>query len=148
MATLDRRVQVLMPDEATVFLYAIGQPSPFKHSCADILRAIAGREIQSATSVEVLQEILHVYTRRNRRADAIAVARSLAEQVTQLLPITPAVFAHALTVHDRFPQLTAKDSLHTATLYHFGLPHIVTADRHFDNLPGIVRIDPLDWRNR
>ncbi len=134
--------------DTNVFIYAIGQPSSFKQPCAEILRAIAGREIQSATSVEVLQEILHVYSRRNRRAEAVELARTLAGQVTQLLPITQAVFAHALTIHSRFPQLTAKDSLHTATVYHFGLTHILSAERHFDGLPGITRIDPLDWEKR
>ena len=134
--------------DTNVFVYAIGQPSPFKQPCAEILRAIAGRKIQSATSVEVLQEILHIYSRRNRRAEAVELARTFGGQVTHLLPITQAVFTHALTIHSRFPQLTAKDSLHTATIYHFGLTHILSADHHFDGLPGITRIDPLDWKER
>ena len=131
--------------DTNVFVYAVGQPGPLKQPCAEILRSIASREIQSATSVEVLQEILHVYSRRNRRAEAVTVARTLAGQVTQLLPITQAVFIHALTIHSRFPQLTAKDSLHAATLYHFGLTHILSADHHFDGLPGITRIYSLGW---
>lgn len=134
--------------DANIVVYAVGHPHVLKSPCVTILDALAKRSVVSATNVEVLQEILHIYSRRGERNFAIEMARNLSILVTTLYSVTPGDFTRALTLHSQHQRLTARDSLHLASLYNNGITHILSADRHFDGLPGITRIDPLDWQNR
>jgi hypothetical protein len=132
--------------DANIIMYAVGAQHPFKMPCAQIITDIGNRLIDSVTSVEVLQEILHRYTALKRRADAVSVTHDFVLLVTKVLPITIAEVERALQLHQQYVSLTARDSIHAATLYNHGLSHILTADTHFDGLPGITRVDPNDWQ--
>ncbi len=132
--------------DANVIMYAVGAAHPLKAPCAQIMADIGDQQIRSVTSVEVLQEILHRFSALKRRHDAITIVQRLAFLVDEVLPITPADMKRALTVHQQFDELMVRDSLHAATMLNHGLTRIVTADAHFDGLPGIVRIDPRHWQ--
>jgi uncharacterized protein len=134
--------------DANIVVYAVGQPHILKTPCIEVLASLARRTVLSATSVEVLQEILHIYSRRGRRTFAIEMARNLASLVTTLYSVTPNDFTRALTLHSQHPLLTARDSIHLASMYNNDLTHILSADHHFDGIPGITRIDPMDWKER
>jgi hypothetical protein len=41
--------------------------------------------------------------------------------------------------------LQARDSVHAAVMLGRHVPFIISADRHFDGLPGITRIEPAAW---
>lgn len=131
--------------DANILIYAVGAPSLHKESCAEVLRAVADYRLRAVTSVEVLQEILHLYTRRNQRAQAVMLAEELAGLVEEVLPLTEADFRRALHLHTQFPWLSARDSLHAAVMYGNDLAQILTVDAHFDGLPGIERIAPDAW---
>jgi predicted nucleic acid-binding protein len=40
------------------------------------------------------------------------------------------------------PQLGVRDAVHAATALHNDIERILTADRVFDGIPGITRVDP------
>ncbi len=43
----------------------------------------------------------------------------------------------------------ARDCVHVAVMRAHNLSHIISVDRDFDRIPGIVRLDPLDlYRQR
>jgi predicted nucleic acid-binding protein len=47
--------------------------------------------------------------------------------------------------------LSARDLLHAAVMTRIGADQIVSADRGFDRLPDLTRLDPaelVDWRAR
>jgi len=134
--------------DANIVVYSVGKPHFMKAPCLAILEDMARRSVTSATNVEVLQEILHIYTRRGEHTFGIEMARNLSVLVTTIYSVTPEDFARALTLHSQYSRLTARDSLHLASLYNNRITHIVSADHHFDGLPGIVRIDPLGWEVR
>jgi predicted nucleic acid-binding protein len=134
--------------DANILVYSVGKPHILKSPCLAIIEDMARRTVTSATNVEVLQEILHIYSRRGERSFGIEMAHNLSTLVTTIYSVTPEDFARALTFQRQYPQLTARDSLHLASLYNNGITHIVSADHHFNNLPGIIRIDPLDWESR
>ncbi|MEM7129971.1 MAG: type II toxin-antitoxin system VapC family toxin [Chloroflexota bacterium] len=131
--------------DANILMYAIGREHPLKKPSIQLLRNCVENVYFTYTNVEVLQEILHRYTRLGERIRAIEASERLAKLVVQVLPITVENFSYALTLHKQYPQLTARDSIHAATLLQHNLTHMVSADRHFDNIPGFIRIDPADW---
>jgi len=131
--------------DTNIIMYAVGASHPLKAPCAQILIDVGNQLIPAVMNVEVLQEILHRYTSLRRRVDAIRVARDLIMLASEIYPITLSEIERALQIHLLYPALTARDSIHAATMYNQGLTHILSADAHFDGLPGIIRIDPLNW---
>ena len=43
-----------------------------------------------------------------------------------------------------YPALSARDAIHLAAAQEAGVNRIVSADRHFDLVEDVVRVDPLD----
>lgn len=101
-------------------------------------RAISVGE-RLVTDVEVLQEILHRYVAINRR-DAIEPATAaLLGVVDEVYPIELEDESRAAAIVGA-GRLTARDALHLAVMQRRGIVQIMTFDRAFDELPGIVRI--------
>jgi predicted nucleic acid-binding protein len=93
----------------------------------------------------VLQEILHRYTALGQRARAAEVARLFLEVVPEALPITKDTFLLSIELHLSYTAIQARDALHAAVMQQHGIERIISADRHFDGLPGLTRLDPLSW---
>ena len=56
----------------------------------------------------------------------------------------------AAALADQYPGLSARDLLHAAVMRRLGVERIISADRDFDRLPGIIRLDPSavdEWEN-
>jgi predicted nucleic acid-binding protein len=87
----------------------------------------------------VLQEILHRYVSIHR-LDAVEPAmRSIIEIVDQVFPIerTDVELARDIVLEAR---LYARDAIHVAVMRRRGVDRIMSFDRGFDQVPGIVRI--------
>lgn len=123
-------------------MYAVGVEHAFKAPCIAILESIAQGELKAVTDVEVLQELLHRYTALGQRERAVEVCRLFLQVVPDVLTVTSEIIRRALELHHQFSQLQARDSLHTAVMLEYQITHIISADRHFDGIPGIVRVDP------
>ena len=131
--------------DANVPMYAVGVEHPLKGPCVAILEAIARGQLQAVTDAEVLQELLHRYTALGERTRAVEVCRLFLQVVPEVLPITGEVIEEALELHLQYPQLPARDSLHWAVMRCHDLRHLISADRHFDGLPDLERLDPAAW---
>jgi predicted nucleic acid-binding protein len=131
--------------DANIPMYAAGTPHPLRAPCQEITLAIADGSLDVVTDVEVIQEILHRYTSIGQRMRAVALAREFAALVGAILPVTSVEMTLSIDLHVAHQRLTARDSLHLAVMRLNQLTAILSADRHFDELPGIERIDPVEW---
>jgi len=128
--------------DANVLMYAIGRDHPYKAPCIEVLRQIEQEAIRVASSVEVLQEILHRY-RSLREYEVAATAftqfKALCEDI---LPVEPGDVDRAFLILEETPELAVRDAIHAATMHHHGLKKILSTDTHFDLLEQIARVDP------
>jgi hypothetical protein len=130
--------------DANVPMHAAGRPHPLRIPCQRALEAVVLGRVSIASDVEVVQEILHRYTASGQRGRAIALARAFTDLLDELYPVGRADIELAMELHAR-PELPARDSLHWAVMQRNGIDTILTADRHFEALPGITRVDPPEW---
>ena len=130
--------------DANVFMYLAGGDRVLRERCRNALRAADEQEIVLVTSAEVLQEILHRYSAIDRHRDARTVYDSVTAICSDIVPITERQTARALELLLRHPRLPARDALHAATMENRGIRRILTADRHFDRLETVERVDPAD----
>ena len=139
---MDRRPYFI---DASVPMYAAGADHPLKRPCVAVLSAVARGDVVAVTDAEVHQEILHRYSALGDRRRAIEVSGLFLRAVPEVLAVTRADVEAAGGLLGAHARLRVRDAIHLAVMARHSLPRIVTADGHFDDLPGIVRVDPGDW---
>lgn len=130
--------------DTNVFLYAIGGESPHRDSCRNLLAAVGKGDVDAVTSSEILQEVLHIRTRRVDLADGIQAARSAASMVAEVLAVTGNDVLAACKVLEKHPQISARDALHVAVMKANQLHTLISVDKDFDPIRDIKRVDPKD----
>lgn len=127
--------------DSNVFLYAIGTDHPHREPCRTLVRAFAEGQLTGETSVEAIQEIVH---HRRRRGDAAATERGrrAAEVCAAVHPFDREVMLASLELIDRYPALPTRDAVHAATALAVGVTLVISADRDFDGVTGLERVDP------
>ena len=58
--------------DTTVLVYAVGAEHPLRDPSRELVGAIADGVIEATTTIEVVQEFVHVRARRRDRQDAAA----------------------------------------------------------------------------
>jgi predicted nucleic acid-binding protein len=131
--------------DTNVLMYAAGGEHPLKRPCRDIIDGIGERSIDAATSVEVVQEIIHRYLTTERAPGGLALAEQTMDLFAPVLPITHALMRRVPDLARRYPDLAARDLIHVATCIHEGITDILSTDRGFDSVREIRRIPPEEF---
>ena len=127
--------------DANVLVYAVSE-GPYREPCDAVLGAVADGTLEAATSVAVLEELWHLELSGRVPGLEGQTARSRI-LFDELLAVGPRTFDLALALSAP-AALGANDRLHVATCLEHGITTILTADRGFDAIESIVRVDPLD----
>ena len=134
--------------DTAVVMYAGGAEHPLRSSCRALLGLVASRHVDAVTSAEVIQEILHRFS----RADGVLgdrMARAALELFGPVLPVTHDVLDRSRRLLTDYPALSARDTVHVATCIMHGIGHVVSPDVGLDAVREVARIDPTDeqgWR--
>ena len=130
--------------DANIVIYS-AVDSPYRNACFDILEAVAAGDAPGRTSTAALEEVFHAEI--SGKGGAIRGLASYAYSAfTPLLPVTDEILRRALDLEA--PKLGANDRVHVATCLVNDIDLIVSADRGFDSVKGLRRVDPLDERAR
>jgi predicted nucleic acid-binding protein len=62
-----------------------------------------------------------------------------------VLPTTSADVITARELGNRYPQMAPRDWLHLAVMLNNGITEIINADKHFDGVEGVTRLDPKEF---
>lgn len=130
--------------DTNVFVYARGAVHGYREPCRAILRAAADGRIRLEASVELVQEFAHLPLRRQPdRMDALEQVEEVRSQC-RLHPFDEDVLTASLDLLGRHPALGVRNAVHAATALRVGLNAIISADRAFDEVAGLSRVDPID----
>jgi predicted nucleic acid-binding protein len=136
--------------DANIPIYAAGGPHALKQPCIEILLHVADRPRGYWTDAEVLQELLHRYRARGRWTLGRTVLRNFAELMRDRIePVHGADVDAAAELAGQMADVEARDLLHAAVMARTGSDLIATADRGFERVPNLRRLDPADigrWR--
>jgi uncharacterized protein len=128
--------------DTNIFMYAAGSEHPYKEPSRLYLEQIARGEVEVALDAEVLQEILHRYRAIQRWTEGRQVYDLARRIVPVVFPITLEILDIARDLLDLHPQLTARDALHAATARNHEAQAICSYDTDFDQIVGLIRIQP------
>jgi len=128
--------------DTTVLVYAKGVEHPLRGPCRDLIGAIAAGEVEATTSVEAIQEFVHVRARRRGRADAAALGRDYAELLSPLLVIDDKGLRDGLGLFEQVSSIGAFDAVLVAAATAAGATAVVSADTGFGDIPGLPHVVP------
>ena len=129
--------------ETNVPLYAAGREHPYREPCVRLLGQVAAGAFPAVTSTEVHLEILHFYMRRGQPMEGRDRSEAFQQAVPTILPVTVVEIERARELSLRYTRLTARDLIHLAVMLTHGITRVATADRHFDGIAEVTRLDPL-----
>ncbi|HEX3518108.1 MAG TPA: type II toxin-antitoxin system VapC family toxin [Solirubrobacteraceae bacterium] len=128
--------------DTTVLVYAKGAEHPLRDPCRELIEAIADGTVEATTSVEVIQEYVHVRARRREREEAAVSGRDYAELLSPLLEVTRQDLEHGLALFARDRQLGAFDAVLAAAAAANGARALVSADSAFAGVTDVVHVVP------
>lgn len=134
--------------DANVIVYA-QLAGPHREACLALLEAVARGDADGRTSPAALEEVWHLELGR-RVGDLTGLTERAYMIFSPLLAVTDEAFRMAVSIGATLPTLGANDRLHAGTCRAHGIGVIASADRDFDGLPELRRIDPGDpraWRS-
>ena len=128
--------------DTTVLVYAKGTDHPLRGPCRDLIAAIAAGDLAATTTVEVIQEFVHVRARRRDRSDAAAVGRDYAELLSPLLAVRGEDLERGLALFERSTRLGAFDAVLAAVALGAGAGALVSADGAFAEVGDLPHLTP------
>jgi len=116
--------------DTTVLVYAVGGEHPFRDPCRELVDAVAAG-MAATTTVEVLQELAHVWARRRGRQDAVRLARDYLDLLAPLLVVAEDDLHDGLRLYARSERLGSFDAILAAAAGRANATAIVSADAAF-----------------
>lgn len=126
--------------DTDVLVYAASD-SPYQAGSAAVVRALGAGTVAAATSTAVIEELWHLEL-SGRVPGIEGIAEAAFTLLRPVLAVTDEVVAAAFDL--KVSGVGANDRIHVATCLVHGIPAVLTADRGFDAVPGIRRVDPAD----
>lgn len=127
--------------DTSVLVYAVGGEHPLREPSRRIVRAVEAGELHAQTTTFVIQEFLHVSSRRRNRAEAARLAREYATMLGPLLPHEESHVADAIDLYEQHDRLGAFDAF-LAAAARAASATLISADRAFADVPELRWVDP------
>lgn len=137
--------------DTNIFGYAIENHEKYGDACTNILKDIETEKIKVVCSHMVPIELLGVLSKMNKeRTKHKKPALDTEKNIDALLSYPIAwmdISLFTIRKAASYPgHLLASDRIHLATMELNDVKEIISADTDFDGMPGIKRIDPLEYK--
>lgn len=130
--------------DTTVLVYATGGDHALREPCRRLVEGISQGHVEASTTVEVVQEFVHVRARRRGRHDAAALGAAYADLLAPLLPVLGQDLERGLGLYRDSERLGAFDAVLAAAAMARQATCLVSADTAFAGVPGLVHVAPED----
>lgn len=131
--------------DTTILVYALGEEHPLRRPCRALVDAVGAGDVSATTTVEVIQELLHVRARRRGRQEAVSAAQAFAALLTPLLSPDEHDLGLGLDLFASVDALGAFDAVLAATALRADtITGLASADRAFTAVRGLTHHDPAD----
>lgn len=130
--------------DTNIIIYSLGKEHPLKEPCRKLIAKVASGDIIANIDVEVLQEILYIFTYRNQRSKGIDACYYLLELFPNPFTISKNEINSAIFLMDEYPSLVSRDAIHAAVVINNKLRGIISEDSDFDMIKNIKRFKCKD----
>lgn len=128
--------------DTTVLVYATGAEHPLREPCRRLVDGVARGAVRATTTVEVVQEFVHVRSRRRPRQEAAELGAAYADLLAPLLLVTDQALRTGLVLFREHAWLGAFDAVLAAAALSAGSEALVSADAAFTTIPALTHLVP------
>ena len=131
--------------DSTTLIHAIDKGAEYHEECLNIIRKAAKGEINTATSLETLEETLFILSKLTSPSTAVRATHDYLRMTRiKKYEMTLTIFEHALEIMEITPLKRPKDAINVATMLEHGIPIMVSEDKEYDEAGLIQRVHPKD----
>jgi predicted nucleic acid-binding protein len=127
--------------DSNVFFYAKIQDKVFGESCSRVLTRIATKEIDASTSALVALEVANALGKYGLSKDVADEVRAMFSLGIDVYPVEPSDVRDAAEIYSE-TKISPYNCAHAAIMRRIGLSTIVSADREFEKVSWLKRVDP------
>ncbi len=128
--------------DTTILVYAKGRDHPLRGPCTALIEAISNGSLQATTTPEVIQEFVHVRSRRRTRTDAVALGKAFTDLLSPLLVVGEEALLDGLRLFRQHPSLGTFDAVLAATAIASRAEALLSADRTFSRVRALTHVVP------
>lgn len=126
--------------DSNIPMYLIGAPHPLKDRARRLAEDAVAAGETLCTDAEVLKEIVHRYHAQHRLDFIDQAFAAVLGLVDVTYPIELADVERARRLLRTTDRLSSRDALHVAVMQAHDVDRIMSFDRGFDGIPGVVRL--------
>lgn len=127
--------------DSNIFFYAKILDREYGDACAKILRKMEMGEIKAVTSTLVIVELANALRKYGLSREVRAVVDAVFSLDIQVFEVDPLDVRIAAQIFDEF-KISPYDCVHVAVMKKAGIEEIISADKDFDKINWIRRLDP------
>ncbi|MCI0442075.1 type II toxin-antitoxin system VapC family toxin [bacterium] len=116
--------------DSNLFVYAVGRSHPLRAEAQKFFLDAATKRTPLVASVEVLQELLHIYLPVDRMETLDNALQLAIDSLDQIFDVTADAVIHARMLADEFSYLSARDLIHLSICKQNNINQIKTFDRN------------------
>ena len=131
--------------DSNIFIYSVGRDHPLKVPSVAAIKKLRNADLLCVVSTEIIQEILYRFQSIRQLPLGISLAKDVMSISSRILSVTPEDTTLAMDLLESHPRIQTRDAFHAATMINNHIKQIISADSHFDIIPGIKRIDPTHF---
>jgi len=130
--------------DSNIFFYSKILDREYGKACAKIVRGIAEGKIRAVTSVLVIIELVNALRKYGLDSEARNVVDATFSLDIHIYEIDPSDVRIAMDVFDEF-RISPYDCVDAVIMKRAGAINIISADKDFDKIDWIKRLDPKNY---
>ncbi|MGC8896275.1 MAG: type II toxin-antitoxin system VapC family toxin [Candidatus Bathyarchaeia archaeon] len=131
--------------DSNVFFYAKILDRQYGGACAEILNKIEKDELRAATSTLVIVELANALSKYGLSDEVKDVVDAIFSLNMSIFEVDPLDVRTAANVYDEF-RISPYDCVHIAIMKRASIREIISADKDFDKITWIRRLDPKNFK--
>tara|TARA_Y100000310_G_scaffold323165_1_gene383168 strand:- start:6599 stop:7009 length:411 start_codon:yes stop_codon:yes gene_type:complete len=132
--------------DTNIIIYAIENHAKYGKKCKKILQDIQDNKLKTCSNILVLVEVINVLTKLNK---TLEIKLDIAENINAILnlpiewyELSFPIIKHASNYNFK---VSGVDYIHIATMEINSIFEVITADKEFNKINFLKRVDPLDY---
>lgn len=130
--------------DSNIFFYAKILDRKYGPACRSVLEDINDKRIGAVVSVLVYLEVGNALRKYGLADEVEPVIGALASLSMDVHRLDVAIISEAVQIHSA-TGISIYDCAHAATMKQAQVTEIISADRDFDRIPWVKRMDPLEY---
>lgn len=130
--------------DSNVFFYAKIMDKSYGQPCSAVLRSLSSGRLEGSISALVPLEVSNALKKYRLSREIVGEVRAILSLPMEVYPVEPSDVREGAEIYGE-SEGSPYDCVHAAIMRRYGINEIVSADKDFDRIKGLKRLDPKSF---